>query len=312
MARRERPLLLIAEAADGRPLRRSLETYYEVVSARTASEAIELARELTPDLLIAEGDIPEGGGLAVAMRWADSPLTDTVPVIVLAEPYDDADAVRCLDLGVADYLARTIGLRELTARIEKAMRDSRQRRELAELARTDALTGLANYRALMLRLEEEFSRASRYDYPMAIVMIDLDNLKQINDRFGHDVGNRAIVALTQTLKATMRQVDFAARYGGDEFVVLLPHQTPQEASILLERIRRVLASAQLTSAEGKALDGVLTLSAGVAGHTAEDPRHSPEGLMQLADAALYQAKRGGRDRVVVCDRRNGPPAHTQA
>lgn len=311
MVSRERPLVLIAESTDGRPLRRALETGFEVVSARSATQALELAKDLSPDLLLCESELEDGGGVGLAVKLIGS-TADAVPVMVLADPYDDEEAVRCLELGTADYLPRSLSRKELAARVTKAVRDARLRRDLLQLARTDALTGLANFRALSSKVEEEFHRASRYDYPLSAVMIDLDNLKLINDRYGHDVGNRAILALTRTLRASLRQVDFAARYGGDEFVILLPHQTPNEAAVMVERIRRVLAGVELPGSDGKALDVVLTLSAGVAGHLPDDMRATPEGLMQLADAALYEAKRTGRDRVVVLDRRKMAAAQTQA
>ena len=300
---RDRPLVVIAEAPEGDELTRTLAPYFAVERVHSGREAVAKARELHPDVVVLESELPELDGVNALVQLLGSPRTDGIPVMLLADPYDDAEAVRCLDLGGADYLSRQISARELVARVEKSVRDSRMRRELSELARTDALTGLANFRALMARMSEEYSRACRYEYPLSVVMIDLDNLKQINDRFGHDVGNRAIVALTRILKASLRQTDFAARYGGDEFVVLLPHQSPAEASVMVDRLRRGLGQHALEGQDGMPVQLILTMSAGIAGHAPDDPRPSFEGLLQMADAALYQAKRGGRNRVIVWDRR---------
>lgn len=299
----ERPVIVVAGASGEGPLGASLEAFYEVVPSRTARETITTVRELQPELVLLDAELPEGSGVALLVQLLGSSRTEQIPAIVVAQEYDDADAVRCLDAGATDYVAATVSTRELVARIEKAIREARQRRELLAVARTDALTGLANFRALMARMSEEFHRSTRYEYPLSAVMIDLDHLKQINDRFGHDVGNKAILALTRTLRAGLRQTDFAARYGGDEFVVLLPHQTPAEAAVMLERVRRVLTTLPIDGPDGMPLDVPLTLSAGIAGHLPDEPRQSFEALLQLADGALYQAKRSGRNRVVVCDRR---------
>jgi two-component system cell cycle response regulator len=299
---RDRPRVLLAESSDHGDPSRALDRWYEVVRARTTAEALAGVRELTPDLVLLSTASPTLDAVPVLVKILASPPLDSVPVLLLADPYDDADAVRCLDVGATDYLPRTLSQRDLVARIEKALRESRQRSRLAQLARTDPLTGLANYRALIDRVSDEFNRARRYEYPLSAVMMDLDHLKRINDRFGHDAGNRALLNLTRTLRAALRQTDFAARYGGDEFAVLLPHHTPSEASVVVDRVRRILAGTELTNSMGETLPFTLTVSAGIAGHEPAEPRNDYEGLLNLADAALYQAKRAGRDRVVVAVR----------
>jgi diguanylate cyclase (GGDEF)-like protein len=262
---------------------------------------LKRVRELKPDLILLGGELPDRSDYLTDLLQV--PGVDLTPVLVLADSYDDAEAARCLDLGVADYVSSKRGARELRARMDKAIREGRQRREWAQLARTDALTGLANFGALMSRLEEEFSRASRYQHPLSVVMIDLDHLKEINDRFGHDAGNRAICALARTLRAGLRQTDFAARYGGDEFVILLPYQSPTDALAIVERLRRSVSELEVPGPEGEKTGMQLSLSAGISGHTPGAPAQSVEVLLQQADAALYQAKREGRNRAVVLDER---------
>ena len=298
----DRPRVLVAESLDPGPLSRSLDRWYEVIRARTTSEVLAAVRELAPDVVVLEMASPSLDAVSALVTIVASPATASLPVVLLADPYDDADAVRCLDVGASDYLPRSVTQRELVARIEKVLRESRQRFRLAELARTDPLTGLANYRALIDRASEEFSRARRYEYALAAVMIDLDHLKGINDRYGHEVGNRALLNVTRTFRAALRQTDFAARYGGDEFVVLLPHHTPREAAVVVERVRRILRGTGLINSLGETLPVSLTVSAGIAGHEPTEPRGDHEALLNLADAALYQAKRAGRDRVVVAIR----------
>ncbi len=297
---RARPRVLFGGAAEGA---QRLSPTFDVTVADGGPELVEQARAVRPDAVVVAPPLSTDAGLGTLARLAGSPRTESIPVVLLTGARDEDELVRALELGAADYLEEGVSTRELIARLGRAIRESRSRRELTELARTDALTGLANFRALIARLDEEFGRASRYGYPLSAAMIDLDNLKQINDRHGHEVGNRAILALTQTLKANLRQTDFAARYGGDEFVVLLPHQTPAEAAVVVERVRRSLAACVLEGAAGTPLSVRLTLSAGIAGTVPGDGRPGFEAVLQLADAALYEAKRSGRDQAVVCGRK---------
>jgi two-component system, cell cycle response regulator len=290
---------LLAESSESGEISRALESGYQLAPVRTTRAAVALARSFAPEVALLETSLPELDAVDVLRQLRGEHDTEDIPVLLLADRYDGADAVRCLNAGATDYLPRKLDHRELLARLDKAVRESRLRSNLAQLAQTDPLTGLANYRTLIERASEELNRASRYAYPLSAVMIDLDNLKAINDRHGHDAGNRALLNLTRILRATLRQTDFAARYGGDEFVVLLPHHTPAEAAVVVERIRRLLAGTELTSSTGEILPLTLTVSAGIAGHDPSGPRYEYEGLLHLADAALYEAKRGGRDRVVV-------------
>lgn len=202
-----------------------------------------------------------------------------------------------LELGLDEVLSRSMSAREVRARVRRCLRLAQKQRALLALAQTDGLTGLANYRALRARAEEEHKRATRYGYPLAAVMLDLDRLKELNDRLGHEIGNRAIQTFANYLRANLRDVDFAARFGGDEFVVLLPHQSAQEARVFAERLRVGLAQLRVRDAEGRELPISLTLSAGIADHLAQDGMRDPEALLTAADRALYVAKQTGRNRI---------------
>jgi diguanylate cyclase (GGDEF)-like protein len=296
-----RTLILIIEDDVGvrESLSDLLATRFEVLSASDSAEGVELAREHRPDLILLDRFLPSGDGLAVLETLQGDLRTEAVPVIFLTGDADEATLERCLEMGAVDFIHKPASARELMARIDRALRQSEQQHRLRVLAQTDALTGLANFRSLTMRLEEEFRRASRYHYPLSVVVIDLDHLKAINDGMGHDVGNRAILALAGQLKGNLRESDFAARFGGDEFVALLPHQTSQEAAAFAERIRTGLRAATVQRSDGRPAPFGLSVSVGIADHTRETPRESTEVLLKAADAALYEAKREGRDRVVV-------------
>ncbi|XXF81375.1 diguanylate cyclase [Myxococcaceae bacterium GXIMD 01537] len=296
-----RTLILIIEDDEGvrESLSDLLDTRFDVLSASDASEGVELAREHQPELILLDRFLPSGDGLSVLDTLQGDRRTEALPVIFLTGDADEATLEKCLERGAVDFIHKPASARELMARIDRALRQSEQQRGLRVLAQTDALTGLANFRALTLRLEEEFKRSQRYLYPLSVVVIDLDHLKAINDGLGHDVGNRAILALAAQLKGNLRESDFAARFGGDEFVALLPHQTAQEAAAFAERIRAGLRAASIQRSDGRPAPFGLSVSVGIADHTREAPREGTEALLKAADAALYEAKREGRDRVVI-------------
>jgi diguanylate cyclase (GGDEF)-like protein len=297
----ERALILIIE--DDAGVRDSLADLlvarFEVLTAGDAGAGVELARERHPDLILLDRFLPSGDGLAVLETLQGDVRTDAVPVIFLTGDADEATLERCLEKGAVDFIHKPASARELLARIGRALRQSEMQHRLRVLAQTDALTGLANFRSLTLRMEEEFRRACRYQYPLSVVVIDLDHLKAINDGMGHDVGNRAILALASHLKSNLRESDFAARFGGDEFVALLPHQTALEAAAFAERIRTGLRNVTVQRSDGRPAPFGLSVSVGIADHSLGTPRESTEALLKAADAALYVAKREGRDRVVV-------------
>lgn len=167
---------------------------------------------------------------------------------------------------------------------------------------TDPLTGLANRRHFDQRLREELARVDRYKQPLALMLLDLDGLKGVNDVGGHEAGDNALRAVARTLQKTCRSTDLAARIGGDEFIVLAPNITESEARTLAERIRKTLSveaswvSTQLPT---------LTLSMGIADtRCARDLQ--PDRLYTAADQALYKAKQGGKNRVVLAEVETDP------
>lgn len=173
-------------------------------------------------------------------------------------------------------------LREATARLE-------------QLAATDALTGLANRRVFDERLGEEFRRSRRYGRPLAVLMIDLDHFKRVNDEYGHPFGDLVLVGAAEIARASLREFDLVARYGGEEFVVLLPETGVDAALAVAEKLRSGVSAREF---ERNGTSVRTSVSIGVAG--LPDPEIDDEhALVARADEALYAAKRSGRDRVVL-------------
>jgi two-component system cell cycle response regulator len=164
---------------------------------------------------------------------------------------------------------------------------------LEELATTDPLTGIANRRKMTEQIAAELERARRFGHPLSVLMVDIDFFKRINDTHGHDTGDGAIVALASLLAGSLRAIDTAARFGGEEFVVLMPETDDAVAAVAAERLRAAAAALRVPAEGG--IDVTLTISIGLAAAIGDD---TPSTLLIRADKALYRAKQEGRDRVV--------------
>ena len=171
------------------------------------------------------------------------------------------------------------------------------------LARIDELTGVNNRRSLVEFMEQEFKVAMRYRMPLSVVMFDIDDFKQINDTFGHTVGDQVLQCLTKVVRMKLRSADVIGRYGGDEFVILCPHTSAQEALPIAERIHTSSASIRMKTDNGPLS---ITVSIGIAQapHSSvpgPDKSDTPENLLRCADRALYTAKQTGKSRTIIFD-----------
>lgn len=275
---------------------------YDVSSAVDGVEALERVRREPPDLLILDVMMPRMNGLEVC-RIVKSVASDTfIPIILVTVKSDVDSKVAGLKLGADDYIGKPYNPLELRARVEsmlriKALQDriNAKRRELEALSLTDELTGLLNHRAMQKRLKDEFSRAQRYNDPLSILMIDIDHFKAVNDAHGHLVGDRVLAEIAHTLVGSVREIDVAARYGGEEFLIILPQTHFAGSLAVAERIWRAVGEHRF-SVEG--VDLRLTISVGVSFFPNKSVT-SPDRLVALADEALYQAKRDGRNRICL-------------
>jgi diguanylate cyclase (GGDEF)-like protein len=291
----QKPRLIIADEDAGarQALAEALADEFEVSQVNDGSAALKEARAHRAELLLMDLSMPRLDGLEALRRLRRDARTAQLPVILIAAQADDDQKVRALNLGAADVLVKPLSFPELKARLAATLRATEQRAELLALAETDGLTGLPNFRAFQARLGEEEKRARRYGQALSLVMMDLDKLKGINDQYGHDEGNQALIALARVIERELRASDFAARFGGDEFVVLLPHTGATQARRFAERVRSALHRL------GDRVERPLRVSVGVAAIEPGEVVAAAQSLLQHADAALYAAKRGGRDQVAV-------------
>jgi two-component system cell cycle response regulator len=224
----------------------------------------------------------------------------TLPILLVAEESDRPRVVRGLDLGVNDFIMRPVERNELTARVRTQIRRQRYAVELREsvtntlaLAVTDELTGLYNRRYFDRHLALMLDKAREQDRDMAVMLIDMDYFKAVNDTHGHDIGDAVLKEFALRLRRNIRGVDLACRFGGEEFVVLMPDTEYRQAQGVAERVRTSVAERTFETGS-RPLS--LTVSVGVALN--EHDLDTPETILKRADVALYRAKREGRNRVV--------------
>jgi two-component system, cell cycle response regulator len=254
-----------------------------------------------PDALLLEDPLGSEDALAVLARLRISEARIDLPVVVLAEGQEAW--VQALELGADDVLAPSVAPAELLARLSrrralKLRTDALlvQGERLERMALTDGLTQIHNRRYFQLRLAEEFRRAQRYDNPLALILADLDHFKTVNDTAGHQVGDTVLRQVAGCFQACIRDTDTAARWGGEEFAVVLPQTHLAGALTVAERIRRDVGALRLGPSSGVSVTASLGVSSYPAAHV-----HTTEELVRAADEALYRAKRDGRNRVCLTD-----------
>jgi len=229
--------------------------------------------------------------------------TRFIPIILLADQGEEERVIRGLDLGINDYLTRPIDPQELVARLRTQVKRKRYNDHLRssvtqtiEMAVTDPLTGLHNRRYLDSHLETLFDRAVARRRPLSVMITDIDRFKSINDTYGHDAGDKVLKEFAARLRKNVRGIDLSCRYGGEEFVVVMPDTDGAIAGKVAERIRAEIAARPFTIAKDGSVVNV-TVSVGVS--SLLRPRDTATDMMKRADVALYEAKSLGRNRVVA-------------
>ncbi|HBB40055.1 MAG TPA: diguanylate cyclase response regulator [Proteobacteria bacterium] len=221
-------------------------------------------------------------------------------VILLTGEEGREEFLTAMEAGIDDYLTKPVDLDELRARLAVGKRVLDLQEELRcalavseKLATTDALTGLLNRRTILERGDEAFAQALRQGYPLSVIMADIDYFKQVNDRHGHLVGDRVLAAVAGALHGGLRRYDCLGRYGGEEFLAILPGCAAVEVAAVAERMRAAVAGREV-EVDGGSIR--VTTSLGAVASGPDDLPHIIN-LIQLADDALYRAKAAGRNRV---------------
>ncbi|MEM1166455.1 MAG: diguanylate cyclase [Planctomycetota bacterium] len=266
----------------------------EFLTAYQGEEGLELAEAHQPALILLDVNMPGIDGFETLRRLKSHPETIEIPVIMLSGDDAPEQKVMCFELGATDFVTKPFDVSELRARIQSALRIRTLLIMLAQRAQVDGLTGLYNRAAFDTTVANEVARSIEEGEPLTLVMSDLDRFKRLNDTFGHQAGDAAIASFAQVMANEVRSYDFACRYGGEEFALILPGTAQEEATVLCERIRREVE--QLSWAKYPEMS--TTASFGMT-NRAKDPAtpDDPRSWVEAADDALYMAKENGRNRI---------------
>ena len=297
---------------DSRTIRKKVRRCLEEASlfdryleASNGLEGIQCVLQEPVDLVICDLMMPQMDGVRFLEFLRTNGLLDRILVIMLTSRGSIPDLVRTLDLGAVDFIPKPFHPEELRARVRvmlriKHLQDELRARmkELEETSMRDPLTGLYNRRYLCEALARELNRARRFGLKVSVLLLDMDHFKEINDSYGHQRGDEILKELANLIRSMLRGYDFAARYGGDEFVIILSQNTVLGARIVAERLRRTVAeNPRLRELAG---GHPVTISVGVATYPDDvEGEASVDALIVAADQALYEAKRMGRNQVAL-------------
>lgn len=269
---------------------------HDSVTAADGVDALEKMEEKHFDIVITDINMPRLNGVGLIKRIAsDFSDTDVIAITGFQTEYNYTDIIA---LGASDFICKPINIDEFEAKIKRIVRERNMRFELRRLSTCDALTGLYNRRYLDENLKSEAIRASRQHYGLYLLLIDIDNFKIYNDKYGHQQGDRLLKELAQIILRSIRDnVDSGYRYGGDEFAATILHANPQQALMVAERLRTEYNEKNLVPTR---------LSIGIAKlkHSHRTLEEDLNDLIREADQALYLAKNNGGDQNVMLELRS--------
>lgn len=296
-----RILLVDTDQRHAERIRGYLDAANHVDVLANPADAILQVADGNYELALVSMSLGEFDPLRVCSQMRTAEQSRSLPIILIADEADRPRVVRGLDLGVNDFIMRPVERNELSARVRTQIRRQRYAVELRQsvtntlaLAVTDELTGLYNRRYFDRHLTLMLDKAREQDRDMAVMLIDMDFFKSVNDTHGHDIGDAVLKEFAVRLRRNIRGVDLACRFGGEEFVVLMPDTDYRQAQNVAERVRTAVAERAFEV--GMATPLAVTVSVGVALN--ESDADTPEMILKRADVALYRAKREGRNRVV--------------
>lgn len=279
---------------------------FAVTTAIDGREGLKRMQESRPDIVVCDIMMPDMDGYQVKAALANDPQLAGIPFLFLTALASTDDRLAGLRLGADDYLTKPFRTEELIERLHAILRRHQAGRmeglreaeaQLAALQQQlcrDPLTGLLNRRVLESSIDQDLAAAGRNAHPLSVIMLDIDHFKRVNDTYGHAVGDQVLIALGRLLLSVSRPRDRCFRYGGEEFVIVMPHADSIVSEARVNELRARIASVLRRDC---VLHGPITLSAGIA----QFPLHatSTRELLICADQALYRAKSAGRDRVVI-------------
>jgi diguanylate cyclase (GGDEF)-like protein len=266
---------------------------YRVITAANGVDGLAKLEQEQVQIALSDIMMPKMDGFELIKQIRSNPALKSIYFILITARIQEGDRVRGLDLGADDYITKPFSFSELLARVRVGSRLVQYQRHLEHQTQVDSLTGLFNRRAFERKMEEEFERSKRYQHPLSLLILDIDNFKTINDTYGHHGGDTALVKISETLRAKTRQSDFPSRFGGEEFVLVLPDTDLDGALLVANKVHEEIRSRTFGTTSRSFS---LTVSIGLSSTCAKTYREWRE-MLEDADQALYVAKNSGKDRV---------------
>jgi diguanylate cyclase (GGDEF)-like protein len=290
-------LVIDDDASIHRAVERRLEGVVDqVLKASSPTKGIQIASQEKPDVILLDVNMPQLDGFKVCRLLQDSPTTRDIQILFLTADRNPDNLAKALDAGASDYISKPFNEVELEARVRVALRTKQMIDLLTERARIDALTGLNNRAAMDDALFAATSAFHRTGQLLALLMIDLDHFKEINDTYGHGVGDDVIRRVGVSIQAGRRPYDTACRFGGDEFGVIVLQADVAAAKQVAQRILDGIGKIRIRAAGDEIK---VVCSAGLAVASDMENEFQPAELLKAADEALYEAKSAGRNRLAI-------------
>lgn len=264
---------------------------YNIIVADNGDDAYEKIRHNTPDLILSDIMMPGTDGIDLRNKLIKNPEYRIIPFIFVSALGKIEEKIKGLKLFVDDYIVKPFDMAELVVRIQSTIKRSEYFNDLIKI---DSLTKLYNRKTFFKELEKEIKRVSRYNTQMSVAIIDLDYFKKCNDTYGHVFGDSVLIKVSEFLLSSLRETDFAGRFGGEEFLVAMPETDKEGAKIVIERFRKSVQEMEFEIPGFR-----ITFSAGIA--TIPEDGNEGDDIVRTADIALYKAKNNGRNRVEVFD-----------
>ncbi len=308
--------ILIAddEPSNVRLLGELLKDSYDIFVADNGQQVMELAAAVCPDIILLDVMMPRVDGYSACRMLKENSATSEIPVIFITAKTASDDIVRGFEVGGQDYVPKPFNPQELFARVrthielktaQERLRDNSLRLEdvnrklsaaldqMEIMARQDPLTGLANRRYMLDRLEQEAARAARYGKKLSVAMADIDDFKAINDSRGHECGDLVLKTVSNIMKESIRTEDMVARWGGEEFLFLFPETPVAGASVIAEKIRGLVESAAIMY---RGREARVTVTFGIAEYA---PERSIDENISRADNAMYRGKKSSKNTIIA-------------
>ena len=290
----EKTILIVDDTVTNLDILSDLLCEYDVIEATNGKDALEIVEEDSIDLILLDIMMPEMDGYEVCEKLQSNPKTKNIPIIFITAKTDEASIVKAYDIGGADYVTKPFLPKELLSRVKKELQIQDMMNELKFLASTDPMTKLYNRRYFSKIALHTLDLAKREKKPLSLIMLDIDKFKNVNDTYGHSVGDEVIIHLANEIKSNQRKSDISARFGGEEFLILLPNTDIDGAKVVAQNLRKAVESAKIIYDGKNTLH--YTISLGVSQMDLDTNQTIEDGI-KLADDALYEAKESGRNKV---------------